>query len=98
MRKVKKVKKIGNRKVVRLCRKFGIAPLAVRALQSGAVVELPSEKAALLVAAGYVRYIKKATKEPKVIEPSPHIIKERSYDRWLPDDKETIIDDESFTL
>ncbi len=53
--KVIKTRRLNQRKLQRMARKFAIAPIVVRELQLGYVEELDERAAAALIKAGYVR-------------------------------------------
>lgn len=51
--KIRRTKKIDKRGMIRLGRKFGVAPVFIAQLQQGKIVDLPDDKAMALVDHGY---------------------------------------------
>ena len=51
--KIRKTKKIDRRGLIRIGRRFGIAPVFVANLQQDKIVELPDDKALALIERGY---------------------------------------------
>lgn len=54
--KVAKTKKLDQRKLLRISRKYGLQAIQIRELQRGEIVELDERQAGLLKQAGFVRY------------------------------------------
>lgn len=50
---VKGQKKLDRRGLIRVCRRFGVAPIFMDQLKNGAVVDLPEDKASALIARNY---------------------------------------------
>jgi hypothetical protein len=58
-KRIVKTGKADQRRVKRLARRFGVAPIDIRELQGGFVVELPAPVAEKMIGAGFAKSAKK---------------------------------------